>query len=266
MSTTNAEFAGQVVVVTGGAKGIGQSISLAFAQAGADVLIVGRDTEALADTARQIEALGRKAVAVQADITDEQQVAKIPEAINSHFSGRVDVIVTAAGTRDHGNKPVSSLDLAQFDDVMRGNVNGSLLPIRSVLPLMMARHSGKVVAISGVFGLRGRINHAGGCASKWALEGLTRVLAIELGPHNINVNAVCPGYVEGPRAGAGIAKIAATRGMTSEAARAELENLTALKRLSTPQDIANSVMFLASERARNITGQDLVVDAGWMLS
>ena len=91
-------------------------------------------------------------------------------------------------------------------------------------------------------------------------------MAIELGPHNINVNAVCPGYVEGPRSGAGIAKIAATRGITAEAARAELENATALKRLSTAQDIANAVMFLASERARNVTGQDLVVDAGWLLS
>jgi 3-oxoacyl-[acyl-carrier protein] reductase len=122
------------------------------------------------------------------------------------------------------------------------------------------------VAISGVFGLRGRVNHAGGCASKWALEGLMRVMAIELGPHNINVNAVCPGYVEGPRSGAGIARIAAARGITPEAARAELENVTALKRLSAPEDIAHAALFLASERARNITGQDLVVDAGWMLS
>ncbi|MBC7379319.1 MAG: SDR family oxidoreductase [Burkholderiaceae bacterium] len=267
MSNSNdTEFAGQVVVVTGGAKGIGQAISLAFAQAGAELVIIGRDSDALADTQRQIEALGRKALAVQADITDAQQVAKIPEAINREFGGRVDVIVTAAGTRDHANKPVAQLDLAQFDDVMRGNVHGTLLPIRSVLPLMMARRSGKVVAISGVFGLRGRVNHAGGCASKWALEGLTRVMAIELGPHNINVNAVCPGYVDGPRAAAGIARVAATRGITPEAARAELEDVTALKRLSTAQDIANAVMFLASERARNITGQDLVVDAGWMLS
>jgi NAD(P)-dependent dehydrogenase (short-subunit alcohol dehydrogenase family) len=260
------EFEGQVVAVTGGAKGIGQAISLAFAQAGADLVIIGRDGEALADTQRQIEALGRKAVAVQADITDAQQVGKIPEAVQREFGGRVDVIVTAAGTRDHANKPVSQLDIAQFDDVMRGNIHGTLLPIRSLLPLMMARRSGKVVAISGVFGLRGRVNHAGGCASKWALEGLTRVMAIELGPHNINVNAVCPGYVEGPRSGAGIAKIAATRGITPEAARAELENVTALKRLSTAQDIAEAVMFLSSARARNITGQDLVVDAGWMLS
>lgn len=263
--SNSTEFAGQVVVVTGGAKGIGQGIALAFAKAGADLVIVGRDETALAETTREIEALGRQCCAVQADITNEGQIARIPEAINSRFGGRVDVIVTAAGTRDHANKPVAELDLAQFDDVMRGNVTGTVLPIRSVLPLMIARRSGKVVAISGVFGLRGRINHAGGCASKWALEGLVRVMAIELGQHNINVNAVCPGYVEGPRSAAGMAKIAATRGITPEAARAELEGATVLKRLSTQDDIANAVMFLAGEKARNVTGQDLVVDAGWTL-
>ena len=148
---------------------------------------------------------------------------------------------------------------------MRGNVNGTLLPIRAVLPLMMARRSGKVVAISGVFGLRGRARHGAGCASKWALEGLVRVMAIELGPHNINVNAVCPGYVEGPRSAAGMAKAAAAQGLDAAAMRAQLEGATALKRISTPDDVANAAMFLASERARNITGQDLVVDAGWTL-
>ncbi|RZL63402.1 MAG: SDR family oxidoreductase [Variovorax sp.] len=266
MHTDTAEFAGQVVLVTGGAKGIGHAIAMAFAQAGADLLIVGRDADALAHAVRQIEATGRRAVAVQADVTNEAEVAKIPEALQSEYGGRVDVVVTAAGTRDHANKPVSALDIGQFDEVMRGNLHGTVLPVRAVLPLMMARRSGKVVAISGVFGLRGRVNHAGGCASKWALEGLMRVMAIELGPHNINVNAVCPGYVEGPRSGAGIARIAAARGITPEAARAELENVTALKRLSAPEDIAHAALFLASERARNITGQDLVVDAGWTLS
>ena len=263
--TGDAEFAGQVVAVTGGAKGLGQGIALAFARAGADLVIVGRDATALSDTTRAIEALGRRCCAVQADLTDAQQVARIPEALHEHFNGRIDVMVTAAGTRDHSNQPVSQLDLARFDEVMRGNVNGSLLPIRSVLPSMIAARRGKLVALSGVFGLRGRVNHAAGCASKWALEGLVRVLAIELGPHNINVNAVCPGYVEGPRSAAGIAKVAATRGITPEAAHAELANATALKRLSTNDDVANAVLFLASEKARNITGQDLVVDAGWTL-
>ncbi len=259
------EFAGQVAVVTGGGKGIGQTIALSLAREGADVVIVGRDRVALDDTVAQLQALGRRAFAVSADLTSESEVAAITALLRQEFDGRVDVIVTAAGTRDHMNQPAAEIDMASFDSVMRGNVNGTLLPIRAVLPLMMARRSGKVVAISGVFGLRGRARHGAGCASKWALEGLVRVMAIELGPHNINVNAVCPGYVEGPRSAAGMAKAAAAQGLDAAAMRAQLEGATALKRISTPDDVANAAMFLASERARNITGQDLVVDAGWTL-
>jgi 3-oxoacyl-[acyl-carrier protein] reductase len=259
------EFEGQVAVVTGGGKGIGQTIALSLAREGADLVIVGRDRTALDETVAQIEALGRRAFAVSADLTSEAEVAAIPAVLREQFGGRVDVIVTAAGTRDHMNQPAAEIDMAAFDDVMRGNVNGTLLPIRSVLPLMTARRSGKVVAISGVFGLKGRARHGAGCASKWAVEGLVRVMAIELGPFNINVNAVCPGYVEGPRSSAGMAKAATAQGVDAAAVRAQLENATALKRISTPDDVANAVMFLASEKSRNITGQDLVVDAGWTL-
>lgn len=260
-----SEFMGSVAVVTGGAKGIGLSISLALAQDGADLIIVGRDRVALDDAVLQIQALGRRAVGVAADITVPAEVARISTAIRDDFGGRVDIIVTAAGQRDHYNKTVDELDISEFDGVMKGNLNGTLLPIREVLPFMKANRRGKVVAVSGVFGLKGHPKHAAGCASKWAVEGLVRVLALELGPHNINVNAVCPGYVEGPRSAAGMERAAALRGMDGKALRAELENAAALKRLSTAQDVSNAVCFLASERARNITGRDLIVDGGWML-
>jgi NAD(P)-dependent dehydrogenase (short-subunit alcohol dehydrogenase family) len=261
----NAELAGSVAVVTGGAKGIGRAISVALAQEGADLILVGRDTVALDEAVAAIRGMGRRAFGVAADLTDEAQVARIAELARSEFDSRVDIIVTAAGTRDHLNKPVAELDIEQFNLIMQGNVNGTLLPIRAVLPFMKARKRGKVVAISGVFGLKGHPKHAGGCASKWALEGLVRVLALELGVDNINVNAVCPGYVEGPRSAAGITRSAQVRGVDPAAARAELEHATALKRLSTADDVANAVLFLVSERSRNITGRDLIVDAGWML-
>lgn len=258
------EFTGSVAVVTGGAKGIGRTIALTLAQDGADLIIVGRDRVAIDETVGEVQALGRRAVGVAADITVPAEVARISAAIRSEFGGRVDIIVTAAGRRDHYNKPVDELDISEFDLVMQGNVNGTLLPIREVLPFMKANRRGKVVAISGVYGLKGHPKHAGGCASKWAVEGLVRVLALELGSFNINVNAVCPGYVEGPRSAEGIARAAALRGMDAQALRAELEGATILKRLSTAEDVANAVCFLASERARNITGRDLIVDGGWM--
>lgn len=254
-----------VAVVTGGAKGIGREISLALAREGSDLILVGRDRAALDDTAAQIRALGRRVLGVAADVTVPAEVARISAAVRDAFGGRVDTIVTAAGFRDHYNKAVDALDIHEFDLVMQGNVNGTLLPIREVLPFMKEKRRGKVVAISGVYGLKGNPRHAGGCASKWAVEGLVRVMALELGPYNINVNAVCPGYVEGPRSAAGMARAAALRGIAAADVRAELENATAMKRLSTAADVADAVCFLAGERSRNITGQDLVVDGGWML-
>lgn len=261
----NTELAGSVAVVTGGGKGIGQTISLSLAKSGCDVIIVGRDQVALDNTAASIRTLGCRAFSVVADITDAEQLGRISQVIEQDCAGRVDIIVTAAGTRDHMNQSIAEIDIEAFDNVMQGNLNGSLLPIRSVLPFMMKRRHGKVVTISGVFGLRAKANHAAGCVSKWALEGLTRVMALELGPYNINVNAICPGYVEGPRSSAGIARAAQNSGIDADQARANLLAATALKRLSTPDDIANAVLFLVSENSRNITGQDIVIDAGWTL-
>ena len=259
------DFHAQVAVVTGGAKGIGRAIALAFAREGADLLIVGRDAAALAATCAEIEALGRRAVAVEADVTQVDQVARIGIAIQDRFAGQADVLVTCAGRRDTDNQPVETLDLAQFDQVMQGNLTGTLLPVRALLPFMKLRRRGKIVAISGVFGLKGHPRHAAGCSSKWAVEGLVRVLALELGAFNINVNAVCPGYVEGPRAAASMARMAAESGGAADDKRKALEAATALGRLSTAEDVANATLFLASERARNVTGRDLIVDAGWML-
>jgi len=261
----SGEFSGQVAVVTGGAKGIGRAIALALAREGSNLVLVGRDRTALDEACGEIAALGRRAHGVAADLTVPAEVERIAAAVRGEFTGRVDVIVTAAGRRDHENKPVGELDLAHFDDVMRGNLNGTLLPIRAVLPFMKTGRCGKVVALSGIYGLKGQARHAGTCASKWAVEGLVRVLALELGPFNINVNAVCPGYVDGPRSAAGMARAAAQRGIDAQQMRSELEQATALKRLSTAEDVANAVLFLAGERARNITGRDLIVDGGWML-
>ena len=254
-----------VTIITGGAKGIGRSIAEAFAKVGSNLIVIGRDTAALRTAVSELICHGVRADFVTADITREAELDALRTLIETQYDGRVDTIVTSAGTRDHMAAPVSDILMSDFDAVMQGNLNGSLLPIRSVLPYMKSRSAGRIIAISGVFGLKGRANHAAGCASKWALEGLIKVLALELGPHNINVNAICPGYVEGPRSEAGLEKAAARAGTTAQALREKLVEATALKRLSTPDDIANAALFLASKYARNITGQDIVIDAGWSL-
>jgi NAD(P)-dependent dehydrogenase (short-subunit alcohol dehydrogenase family) len=256
------EFLGKLAVVTGGNRGIGRVVALAFAREGADVVVTARDGASLDDTASEIRSLGRESLAVAADLTTQAGAEALAGMVSERF-GSAHVVVTSAGIRDHANVTVAEMDPAAYGNVVQSNILSTVLPIRALLPGMIARRQGKIVTISGVFGIRGRARHAGGVSSKWAIEGFMRSLAIEAGEHNINVNSVCPGYVEGARSKASLARIAAERGVTPETVKQELEERTALKRLSTEADISNAVLFLASERARNVTGQDLVVDAGW---
>lgn len=149
--------------------------------------------------------------------------------------------------------------------MLRGNFLTTVLSVRALLPQMILQSSGRIVVISGIFGIRGRAGRAASSSAKWALEGFVRSLALEVDSHNINVSCVCPGYVEGSRMDASIAAAAARTDRGLGDIRRELERQSAIGRFSTPSDIAAAVAFLASERARNITRQEIIVDAGWTL-
>ena len=144
-------------------------------------------------------------------------------------------------------------------------MKGCYLTMRAVLPGMIERQYGKIVNVGGTFGLRGQVGRMAYSASKWGLRGITKSTALEVGVHNINVNCVCPGMVDGPRFQRVCAERAEARGITLEQARAEHVSEYALRRVSTDIDVANAVLFMASDRARNITGQDLAVDGGWVI-
>lgn len=258
------DFTGRIAVVTGGGKGIGRVIARRFAASGADVAVIGRDAGALADAVTEIATMGRRCLPVVADLTAAADVATLPERIEGAL-GPVDIVVTAAGMRDHTDLPFAETSAETFETIVRSNLLSTTLPVRALLPAMIGRGRGRVVALSGVFGLKGRARHSAGASAKWAIEGFVRSLALEVGPSGITVNAVCPGYVTGPRSAEAMAIAGMRGGLDADQVRAELEGATALKRLSTPDDVADAVLFLASDRARNITGQDLVVDAGWTL-
>lgn len=259
------DFAGKNILITGGGKGIGRAIALEFAAAGANVIVTAREQAALDDTKAAIAELDAgSCLAVSADLTDPEAVAEVGRIV-MQASGAPDVIVTAAGLRDTSNQPVSNRDPMELDAMVSGNLRMSLLPVRAFLPAMMERKSGRIVMMSGVFGIRGRAGHATGVTSKWAIEGLLRTLALELGPSGITVNAVCPGYVQGDRFAESISAMARKAGTDTETARRSLESQVPLGRLSSEGDIAAAVMFLAGDGARNITGQDIVVDGGWSL-
>ena len=152
---------------------------------------------------------------------------------------------------------------ADIGDVIIANERGTFLPIKHVVPTMIAQRSGKIVNIGGTSGLRGYPMRTAYSASKWAVRGITRTVALELGKYNINVNAVCPGIVETPRMMKLCEGKAKVRGWTVEQVYEEYVQDMALKRVTLPEDVANAVLFMASDDSRQITGQHIAVDGGW---
>lgn len=250
-------------IVTGAAKGMGRAITTTLAAAGADVVLTARDTAALEEVASEVRKLGREAHVVACDVTDEAQVkAMVAKALDA-FGGRIDILVNVAGVTGPIETPVQDIEVADFDYVIISNERGTFLPIKHVAPTMIAQKSGKIVNIGGTSGLRGYAMRTSYSASKWAVRGITRTVALELAAHNINVNAVCPGIVETPRMMKLCEAKAKTRGWTTEQVYDEYLQDMALKRVTTGQDVANAVLFMASEDARQITGQHIAVDGGW---
>jgi len=250
-------------IVTGAAKGMGADITTTLAREGADVVLTARDTAALEEVAQKVRDLGRKAHVVACDVIEEDQVAAMVAQSLDVFDGRIDILVNVAGVTGPIETPVQDIKVEDFDYVITANERGTFLPIKHVVPTMIQQKEGKIVNISGTSGLRGYPMRTSYSASKWAVRGITRTVALELGPHNINVNAVCPGIVETPRMMKLCEGKAKVRGWTVEQVYEEYVQDMALKRVTLGQDIANAVLFLASEDARQITGQHIAVDGGW---
>jgi 3-oxoacyl-[acyl-carrier protein] reductase len=256
---------GRIAIVTGAAKGMGRDICLALAREGADLALAARDAGPLEDLAREVAKLGRRALVRPTDVTVEAQVKALADAARATFGGRIDVLVNGAGITGPIETPVSEIAVEAFDEVLAVNVRGTFLPIKHVLPTMIAQRYGKIVNVSGTSGLRGYKFRAAYSSSKWALRGLTRTVALEAGPYNVNVNAVHPGIVGGDRMDKLCREKARRRGpgWTPERVYQEYVDEMALRRVTTSQDVADAVCFLASEESRNITGQSITVDGGW---
>jgi 3-oxoacyl-[acyl-carrier protein] reductase len=257
------KLANKKAVVTGAAKGMGTAISLTLAREGADVLLTARDVPPLEELAAQIRALGRAAPVVACDVTDEAQVKAMVTAALKAFDGRIDILVNVAGVTGPIETPVQNIAVDDFDYVVIANERGTFLPIKHVVPTMIAQRSGKIVNIGGSSGLRGYPMRTAYSASKWAVRGITRTVALEVAKYNINVNAVCPGIVETERMQKLCEAKAKVRGWTKEQVYDEYVQEMALKRVTTPQDVANAVLFMASDDSRQITGQHIAVDGGW---
>jgi NAD(P)-dependent dehydrogenase (short-subunit alcohol dehydrogenase family) len=253
----------RVVVITGPAKGMGEAVTLAFASEGCRLALVGRDVAAIEPVAERARALGVQAIVIPCDITDEMQCQGAAERTVAAF-GRIDVLVNVAGGSGPVGKTGWETTREEFDEIVELNMTGCFNTMSAVMPVLIEQRYGKIVNVGGTFGMRGRAGRMAYSASKWGLRGITKSFALEAGPHNINVNCVAPGMVEGPRfRGKVVPEMAKRLGITEEEAAEKHATDYALRRVSTGEDVAQACLFLASDAARQITGVDLPVDGGW---
>jgi NAD(P)-dependent dehydrogenase (short-subunit alcohol dehydrogenase family) len=257
-------LADRVAVVTGAAKGMGGTISAALAAEGAHLVLAAREPgplSALAETLAR-RAGGRRALSVPTDVSDERQVAALARRAVDEF-GRIDILVNAAGVIGPIETPLHKIAPEDWDRVQNVNLRGVFLCCRAVVPTMIEQRSGKIINIAGTSGLRGYRYRAAYSSSKWGVRGLTRTLALEVGPYGVNVNAICPGVVEGDRMTTIIGEKARARGWSPEEVFDEYIREMALRRFTKDEDVAHAVVFLASEESRQISGHELIVDGGW---
>jgi NAD(P)-dependent dehydrogenase (short-subunit alcohol dehydrogenase family) len=254
-----ALLAGTVVVVSGVGPGLGRSIALASARAGADVVLAARTSSRLDEVAKEVTALGRRGVAVPADITDDESAARLAEAALAAF-GRVDTLVHNA----FAMPPLTSLADADLDAIraaVETNAVAALRLTRLFTPALAASR-GSVVMINSAVLRHSRPGFGGYKMAKAALLALAQSLASELGPQGIRVNSVAPGYIWGDSLKWYFGYLARQRGVDAQQVYDETAAAIDLRRLPEPDEVGDAVVFLASPMARAITGQCLGVDCG----
>ena len=251
------DFKGKCAVVTGGSGGIGRETSLAFARAGAKLVIVDVNGDAANAVADEIKAMGGEAIAVAADVTRSADVQNyVKQAVDTY--GTIDLFFNNAGIE--GNlSPLIDYDEDLFDQVMAVNVRGVFLGLKYVLPVMVAQESGAVVNTASVAGLVGTPNMSTYCASKHAVLGIVRSVSGEVARSGVRVNAVCPGPVQTRMIEDVARKISPD---DPEGVKARYEAAIPSGRYSLPEEISNVVLFLCSDGAANVTGMHFTIDGG----
>lgn len=264
------DLQGKVALVTGGGQGIGRGIVLELAAAGADVVITHLPTPADRERAQtmagEVVEMGRRAFPVPMDIAER---ASVGDGLREVFvrAGKLDILVNNAGVMQRESGLETSA--AEFDRCYSVNLRGIWHLAQELVPRFKSQRSGKVINISSTAGRRGTSELPAYCASKAAVINLTQSLALALAPHDVNVNAVCPGIVWTPMSEqyAGVMEHRAAGDPVDMPQFLEpIRRTIPLQRVLTAQDIGHAVVFLASDRARNITGQTLNVDGGFVMS
>jgi NAD(P)-dependent dehydrogenase (short-subunit alcohol dehydrogenase family) len=255
--------AAQVAVVTGGGRGIGRAIALAFGRHGAAVAIGGRDVDALEGVRRELADCGADAYATHCDVSDAASVDAFGDAVVGAL-GAPTTVVACSGIAGP-TKRLHEIVPEEWAECIAVDLTGVYLTFRRFIPPMLERGSGSLTAISSVTGKRPLAGRTPYAAAKLGVIGLVRTLALELGPHGIRANSVCPGAVEGPRIDRVIEEQARVLGVGVDEARRRFSDPAALKRLVRAEEVGAACVFLASDAAAGITGEDLNVTAGLVM-
>ena len=246
------DLTGKVALVTGAARGLGRAISLALANAGADVALGFRDVNAGAGLPSDITALGRRALALQMDVNRLDQIFKAVDDTVLHF-GRLDILVNNAGVApDNLAENVREQD---FDLTLAVNLKGTFFASQAAGRVMIRQNRGRIINISSQAGFVALPTESIYCMTKAAISHLTKCLAIEWGKYNITVNAVAPTFIHTP----GTQEYLANPKFRADV----IERIAALHRIGEPMDVAGAVIFLASGAASLITGDTILIDGGW---
>jgi NAD(P)-dependent dehydrogenase (short-subunit alcohol dehydrogenase family) len=241
---------GVTSLITGGGRGIGRAIALAFAEPGSVVAIAARTRTELDETAKAIATRGARAVVLVMDVAVEDSVARGFDELRT-VTEALDVVVNNAGAG--GGQPMAKTDTASWRRILDTNVWGTFLVTRQAVPMLRA--GGRIVNLSSVLGRFGVPGYTAYCASKHAVIGFTRALALELAKERITVNAICPGWVETDMAAQGMHGGARAMGITYDEFRAHALSAVPIGRIIEPEEVAHLVRFLASPQAAAITGQ-----------
>jgi len=252
MAFPSFELTGQVALVTGAARGLGQAIALALANSGADVALGLRDRNARGDVEAQIKSMGRRVLPLQMDMTQMDQIFQAVEETVKHF-GRIDILVNNAGLAP--DNLAENVREADFDLTLTVNLKGTFFASQAAGRVMIRQKSGRIINLSSQAGFVALPTESVYCMTKAAIAHLTKCLAVEWGKYNITVNAVAPTFIRTPGTESYLA---------NPEQRADVEErIAALHRIGDPMDVAGTVVFLASSAASLITGETILIDGGW---
>ncbi|MHA1696770.1 MAG: SDR family NAD(P)-dependent oxidoreductase [Candidatus Helarchaeota archaeon] len=250
----------KVVILTGAASGIGRATAILFANEGATLVLSDIDEVGLKETVKIIEKNNRVAEFFKVDVTNPSEVKKMIDKTWEKYE-KIDVLINNAGVVRVG--PIEDFSEEDYDLLINVNLKGTFFGCKYIVPYFKKQGYGNIINLASVAAHIGQVNHANYCSTKAGILAMTKALGLELAPYNIRVNSISPGATDTPMLRSDVAKNAKERGVDFEVVKKEFEQEGVMGRWANPDEIANGILFLASDESSYMTGTDILIDGGW---